>query len=238
MNARAPQTLVGINIPHAAKNVLVEQQRLDSRAAASEAAAKFLFTGFERVQAQRAQNIVAGGFRHENHAAETARVGVAKLALVVQCKPHMRVQGGWHRVGTDGELAGHAEMNDQVKSFGRGAGGGLQRAILLEEQHEEFAAALNLDDAATRDVLFDCRGIVDKIRLAKADAEDAAARQQRLKAADDSFDFGKFRQVSIRQNGENAHGTAGTAFEFYGRSDDEGARGGQFIRVRDVFDVE
>jgi len=64
MNARPPQTLVSINISHAAKNVLIEQQRLDSRAATSEAAAEFVFTGFERVQAQRAQNIVAGGFRY------------------------------------------------------------------------------------------------------------------------------------------------------------------------------
>jgi hypothetical protein len=88
-------------------------------------------------------------------------------------------------------------MNDQVKSFGRGAGGGLWCAILLEEQYEEFAAALNLNDSATWDVLFDCRGIVDKIRLAQANAEYAAARQQRLKAADDSFDFRKFGQMRL-----------------------------------------
>src|SRR5579859_254189 len=150
----------------------------------------------------------------------------------------MRVQGGWHRVGTDRELAGHTEMNDQVKSFGHGASGSLQCAILLEEQHEEFAATLNLNDAATRNVLFDRRGIVDEIRLAQANAEYAAARKQRLKAADDRFDFGKFGQASVRQNGENTDRTAGTAFEFYGCSDDKGTRGGQLIHVRYIFDVK
>ena len=82
----------------------------------------------------------------------------------------MRMQRGWHCAGTDGELSGHAEMNDQVKSFRRGVDGGLWCAILLEEQYEEFAAALNLNDAATRDVLFDCRGIIDEIRLPEANA--------------------------------------------------------------------
>lgn len=83
MNPRTPQTFVGINIPHAAKNTLVEQQRLDSRAAASDAAAEFVFAGFERVNTELTKNTVAGGFRHQSHAAETARVGVAKLAIVV-----------------------------------------------------------------------------------------------------------------------------------------------------------
>ena len=150
----------------------------------------------------------------------------------------MRVQCRRHRVGTDGELTRHAQMNDQVKSFQRGAGGGLRCAIFLEEKYEEFAAPANLNDAATWGVLFDCRGIVDEIRLAQANAEYAAAREQQLQAADDSFDFGKFGQVSIRENGENAHRAAGTAFEFDGRGDHEGTRRGQFIQVGDVFDVE
>lgn len=150
----------------------------------------------------------------------------------------MRVQCGGHRAGTDGELPGHTEMNDQVKSFKRGAGGGLRRAILLEEQYEEFSAALNPNDAATWGMLFDCRGIIDEIRLAEANAEYAMARKQQLQAADDSFDFGKLRQGSIRQNGENAHGAAGTAFELDGRGDNECAGRRQFIQVRDVFDVE
>lgn len=150
----------------------------------------------------------------------------------------MRVQCGGHRAGADGELAGHAEMNDQVKSLWRGADSGFWRAILLEEQYEEFSAALNLNDAATWGMLFNCNGLVDKIRLAEANAEYAATRQQQLQAADDSFDFGKLRQGSIRQNGENAHGAAGTAFELDGRGDNECAGRRQFIQVRDVFDVE
>ena len=83
MNARAPQTFVGIDIPHAAKNALVEQQRLDSRAPSSKAGAKFLFVGFERVKTELTENTVAGGFRHQSHAAKAARVGVAKLVIVV-----------------------------------------------------------------------------------------------------------------------------------------------------------
>lgn len=83
MDARAPQTFVGIDIPHATKNALVEQQRLDSRAPTGEAAAEFVFAGFERVETELAENSVAGGFQYQRHAAETARVGVAKLAIVV-----------------------------------------------------------------------------------------------------------------------------------------------------------
>src|SRR5579872_1804909 len=111
----------------------------------------------------------------------------------------MRVQCRRHRVGADGELSGHAEMNDQVKSLRRGAADGLRRAIFLEEEYEELAAAADLNNAATWGVLFDCRGIVDKIRLAQANAEYAAAREQQLQAADDSFDFGKLRQVSLNK---------------------------------------
>lgn len=238
MNARAPQTFVSINIPHATKNALVEQQRLDSRAPASEAAAEIVFAGFERVNAELTENTVAGGFRYQSHAAEPTRVGVAKLAIVVQHEPYMCVQCRRHRAGTDGELPGHAEMNDEVKSFRRRSAGSLRCAILLQDQYEKFAAAANLNDAATWDVLFDCRGIVDEIRLAEANAEHGAARQQQLKAANDSFDFGKFWQMSIRQNGENAHGAAGAAFEFDRRGDHKCSGRRQFIQVRDVFDVE
>src|SRR5579864_429142 len=126
----------------------------------------------------------------------------------------MRVQCRRHRVGADGELPRHTEMNDQVGSLGRGSDGGLWCAILFEEQDEEFAAALHFDNAAPWGVLFDRGGVVDKIRLAQANAEYATTRQQRLQAADDSFDFGKFRQASIRQNGENAYRAARAAFEF------------------------
>ena len=150
----------------------------------------------------------------------------------------MRVQCRRHRIGADSELSGHAQMNNQVKSLRRGAPSGLRCAILLQEKYEEFAAAAYLNDAATWDVLFDCRRIVDEISLAEANADYAAARQQQLKAADDSFDFGKFGQASIRQNGENAHCAAGTAFQFDRRGDDERAGRRQFIQVRDVFDVK
>ena len=238
MNARAPQTLVRINVPHAAKNALVEQQRLDSRAAASKTAAKFLFAGFERIKTELTKNIVAARFRNQSHTTEAPRVGVAKFAIVIQREPYVRVRRGRHRAGTDGKLPGHPEMNNQVKSFRRGADGGLRRGTLFEEKYEEFSAAANLNDATTWGVLFDCSGIVDEIRLAEADAEYAAAREQQLQAADDSFDFGKFGQGSIRQNGENAHGAAGTAFEFDGRGDNECAGRRQFIQVRDVFDVK
>lgn len=238
MNARAPQTLVRINIPHAAKNALVEQQRLDSRAAASKMAAKFRFAGFERIKTEPTKNIAAARLRNQSHPTEAPRVGVAKFAIVIQREPYMRVQRGRHCAGTDRKLPCHAEMNNQVKSFGLGVDGGLRRGALFEEKYEEFAAALNVNDATTWGVLFDYSGIVDEIRLAQANAEYAAAREQQLQAADDSFDFGKFGQVSIRQNGENAHRAAGTAFEFYGRGDNECAGCRQLIQVRDVFDVK
>lgn len=238
MNARTPQTFVSINIPHAAKNALVEQQRLDSRVPANKARAQFFFAGFERVKTEFTENTVAGGFRYQRHAAKATRVGVAKLVIVVQREPYMRVQCRRHRIGADSELSSHAQMNNQVKSLRRGAPSGLRCAILLQEKYQEFAAAAYLNDAATWDVLFDCRGIVDKIRLAEANAEYSTARQQQLQAADDSFDFGKLGQMLVRQNGENAHGTAGAAFEFDGRSDHKRAGRWQFIQARDVFDVK
>ena len=83
MNVRAPKTFVGIDISHAAKNALVEQERFDSRAAASNAAAKFIFAGFEDIKTELTKNIVAARFGNQSHTTETARVGVAKLAIVI-----------------------------------------------------------------------------------------------------------------------------------------------------------
>src|SRR5260370_27207881 len=53
MNLRAPKTLVGINVPEAAQNALIQQQRLDSRAPFADARREFRLREFERICAER-----------------------------------------------------------------------------------------------------------------------------------------------------------------------------------------
>ena len=49
MNPRSPQTFIGVNVPHAAHHMLIEKQRLDSRAPPQQRCAKFIFARFERI---------------------------------------------------------------------------------------------------------------------------------------------------------------------------------------------
>ena len=55
MNLRAPETFVRIDIPHAAQEPLIEQQRFDPRAAGSRLLDEFLNANFERIGAKGVQ---------------------------------------------------------------------------------------------------------------------------------------------------------------------------------------
>jgi hypothetical protein len=55
MNPGTPQAFVRIDIPHAAEAVLIEEQRLDTRASGSDQGGKFIESRFERIEADLAK---------------------------------------------------------------------------------------------------------------------------------------------------------------------------------------
>ena len=58
MNLRAPETLVGINVPEAAQDALIQQQRLDARAPFADARREFRLREFERICAERRKSLL------------------------------------------------------------------------------------------------------------------------------------------------------------------------------------
>jgi len=59
VNPRAPQTLVSVDIADAAQNMLIEEKRFDAGAARANSGAKFLFFGFQWIEAEFSQDIFA-----------------------------------------------------------------------------------------------------------------------------------------------------------------------------------
>src|SRR5580658_4487520 len=114
MNARAPQTFVGIDIADAAHGVLTEQQRFDARGARSDFSREIRGVDFERVFAPSRAQVVDPTLRRETHLTEAASVRVAEFVAVVQGEKNVRVRGhGLARIA-GGDAARHAEMNYQI----------------------------------------------------------------------------------------------------------------------------
>lgn len=181
---RAPEALVGIDVAHAAKNGLIEQQGLNVRFARVDCSDELRFGGFERIEAERAENGRLLRFRDDGDASEAANVGVTQLAAIIEGEKDVRVRasGSFRRI--DHELTCHAEVNEESELSGAVAG-------VSEFKDEEFSVAADLVDACAGDVTFERGGIVDEIGFAEAHADYATPRQDGLQAADDGFDFGK-----------------------------------------------
>ena len=128
MNARAPQAFVGVDISHAAKDALVQQQGFDPGAAAAPAAGG---TPRRRLPADprpaRPRSSAIPVVRQEQHLAEAANVGVAQLAAVVELEKYVGV--GRRRLAGCAHLqpAGHAQMHDQARAARSGVVAGAAR---------------------------------------------------------------------------------------------------------------
>ena len=181
MDFRAPEAFVRVDIAYAAQHRLIEEQSLDVRFARVERRGELCFGGFERIEAERTENLFLIGGGQDAHASEAANVGVAQLATVVEGEKDMRVRAGGGSSGIDDELAGHAEVHDQRK-FSHAI-----RRCQLKDQ--EFSVAADLLDMRAGEIALERGGIVDEVGFTQAHAEDAAARQDGPEAADDSLDF-------------------------------------------------
>jgi hypothetical protein len=73
-------------------------------------------------------------------------------------------------------------------------GGTLQGG---KPQHHEFSIAFDGFNASAWQVLFERRGIVDEVRLAKRDGKDFSSKNCLLQSTRDGFDFRKFRHGEI-----------------------------------------
>src|SRR5690348_5156424 len=201
MDARAPQAFVGVDVAHAAKRALIEQDGFDSCALRMQFISELLFGCFERVESEGAENLSGIVLRQHQHAAEAARVGVAQLLFVVERDPRVRVRRKRRAGGANDEIAGHAKVNDKIEECGSRCAWRLRCGWLLQMHDDEFAVTVHGDDARAGENLFERGGIVDEIGFAEANGGDGASRQMNLQAANDGFHFGKFRQVSSCRKG-------------------------------------
>ena len=93
--------------------MLIEEQRLDTRASGSDQGGKFIESRFERIEADLAKGRFPRLGRKDSHLAETANVGVAKFAAIVEREKHVRMRGFGRLRRADDDLPGHAQMNEQ-----------------------------------------------------------------------------------------------------------------------------
>src|SRR5580765_2519308 len=84
MNLGSPQTLVRVDISHAPQKALVQQQRLNSRAAGSCLLYKFFRADFQRIGPEGAQLFGQRSCRKVGEPAESPRIRVTKLAIIIE----------------------------------------------------------------------------------------------------------------------------------------------------------
>jgi hypothetical protein len=113
MDFGAPKALVGINIADAAQKALIEQERFDPGAAGSRLLYKFVNANFERVGAEGLQLFREGLRGQVSETAETARVGVAQLAIIVEQEKGVSMLSVRLRHGIWRDLSSHSEVHEQ-----------------------------------------------------------------------------------------------------------------------------
>lgn len=182
MNFRAPEAFVRVDVAHAAKDGLIEQQGFDMCFTRVDRGSELWFGGFERIEAERAEHVRLIGVRQDSHAAEAANVGVTQLATIIEGEEDMRVRARGRFGRVHDELAGHAEMNEQGEftvAVARGS----------EFKDDEFSVAADLVDAPAGEIAFERDGIVDEVRLAEAHSHDAPAWQDGFQPAHYGLDL-------------------------------------------------
>jgi hypothetical protein len=111
MDSRSPEAFVRVDVSHASKDALVEQERFDARAVSAQFRAEFFFGSFERIEAEVAQSGFAVAIFDDSHAAEAANVRVAKFTAVVEREKDVSVRHHRRFGRTNDELAGHSQMD-------------------------------------------------------------------------------------------------------------------------------
>ena len=102
------------------------------------------------------------------------------------------------RVGrNDGDLAGHAQVNQQRDIFRGGGVSATTRARWLQIHKQIFAQTADLHDGGAGKIEFQRGGIVDEIGLTQTHAKNASPGQSGAHSTRDGFYFGKFRHASI-----------------------------------------
>lgn len=78
-------------------------------------------------------------------------------------------------------------------------GGGITNRGREPQQHE-FAVAFDRFDGSARKVLLEVSGVVNEVRLAEPDRDDAPAKYGAAKAASNSFYLGQFGHERRKKN--------------------------------------
>jgi hypothetical protein len=186
MDFRAEEGLVRVDVAHAAKDGLVEEQGFDVRFARVQRGGELRLRSFEGIEAERAEDLRLVGAGQNGHTSEAANVGVTQFAAVIEREENVRVRPRGSFRGVNDELAGHTEVYEERKLLRT-----VTRAI--EFDNEEFAVAAHLLDACAAKVAFERSGIVNEIGLPQAHAHYAAAGQDGSQAADYSLNFRQLR---------------------------------------------
>lgn len=193
MNFCAPKTFVGIDIADSAEKTLIEKKGFDASTPRAGLLDEVPRADVERIRAKGAEFLGERRFGNIGETAEAAGIGVAQLARVVEGQANMGVLGAWLRSRLGRDLSGHAQMNEQRCGgcVAVGGDGGITNRGRETQQHE-FAVAFDRFDGSAWKVLLEVGRVVNEIRLAEANGNDAPAKYGAAKAAGDSFYFGKF----------------------------------------------
>ena len=163
MNPCAPQAFVCVNVPHAAEDMLIQQQRLDPGTSPAELRAKLILCCFQRIKSYTAQNLRSRAAGQKPNVPEPANIGVAQLAPVIECEENvgMRRHARFRRARHD--LARHPEMNHQRQV--------LRVPIRsVEINHQEFSVSSHAGDLKPRQQPLNGGRVLDEIGFAQSHA--------------------------------------------------------------------
>src|SRR5581483_3219113 len=117
-DAGAEQRLVGVDVAHAAQQLLVQERALHRRPAAAEQAGEEFEADVERLGAGGGESVAAD----DAQLAEHAGIDEAQLAPGGEMRDQVRVLFDGVRWLADQQPPGHAEMHDPLRRPGRAVG--------------------------------------------------------------------------------------------------------------------
>ena len=226
MDPRPPQRLVGVDVPDAGDEALVEEPRLHRCAGAGEGRGEDV--GVERLLerlgsegGQRRESAPVAG-RDDVDATEATRVAQDQRGPVVELEPDPDVgvgpagpAGGIVR-GEDPEDPRHAEVQHQLRGVRGRSGQGCEQELPPARHRADAAAAGPLDVAES----------ARRVRVA-CDPDDGAALDERRQLAPDGLDLGQLG------HGSAGYGAGATVTLGRDRATSRGGAGGGAVADRD-----
>jgi len=170
VNTRFEQRFIGVNVPHAAQESLIEQQRLDARFALLQQLQKIFERDVERVRTQCLRPLQQSGA--PLNAAKMTDVVIDQQAFI-KSKNGTRVRAG---LLIEQQLAGHSKMD------------GENAVVQLE--HDELAVAAHQIHRLIAHVpaqLWEL--LTDYMVRGKLRVQYSAARESWRQRSNDSFNF-------------------------------------------------